>query len=72
MFKIKFEKRRVAYRVFACYGPERKEVTLLAGAAERNNQYRPPGVFDTAARRRDEILSDRRRVVPTCLFLKSS
>ena len=71
MFKITFEKRRVAYRVFACYGPERKEVTLLAGAVERNNQYRPPGVFDTAARRRDEILSDRRRVVPTCLFLKS-
>jgi len=72
IFKITFEMRKVAYRIFACYGPGRGEVTLLAGAVERNNQYRPPGVFDTAARRRDEILSDRRRVVPTCLFLKSS
>lgn len=72
MFKITFEKRNVAYRVLACYGPGRKDVTLLAGAVERNDQYRPPGVFDTAARRRAEILSDRRRVTPTCLFGKSS
>ena len=72
MFKITFEKRNVAYRVLACYGPGRKEVTLLAGAVERNDQYKPPGVFDTAVRRQAEIPSDRRRVAPTCLFGKSS
>jgi hypothetical protein len=72
LFKINFDERRVAYRVLFFYGPGRKDVTLLAGAVERNDRYRPPGVFDTAARRREEVLSDRRRAVPTCLFLKSS
>src|SRR4030042_3066584 len=38
LFKINFEKRRVAYRVLFCYGPGRGDVTLLAGAVERNNQ----------------------------------
>ena len=68
MLEIKFIEGRVAYRPLACYGPERGEVTLLAGATERNNQYRPAGVLETANRRRAEVLSDRRRVTATCLL----
>lgn len=71
MFKVKF-KLNVQYRILACYGPDRREVTLLAGAIEKNDRYRPPSVFDTAARRRAEILSDRKRVTPTCLLQKSN
>jgi hypothetical protein len=68
MLEIRFTERRVAYRPLACHGPGRGEVTLLAGATKRNNQYRPPGVFETADRRRAEALSDRRRVTATCLL----
>lgn len=72
MFEIRFEEGNVAYRVLARYGPQRGEVTLLAGATKSNNRLRPPGVLATAGRRRDEILSDRRRVTPTCLLPKNS
>lgn len=72
MFEIKFKLKNIQYRILACYGPDRRQVTLLAGAIEKNNRYRPPNVFDTAARRRDQILSGRRQVMPTCLLQKSN
>ena len=68
ILEIRFLEGRVAYRPLACYGPRRGEVTLLAGATKRNNQYRPPGILDTANARWAEILLDRRRVVATCLL----
>lgn len=72
MFKVTFKLNNVQYRILAWYGPDRREVTLLAGAIEKNDRYRPLNVFDTAARRRAEILSDRKRVTPTCLLPKSN
>ena len=72
MFEIKFQLKNVAYRILAWYGPGRKEVTLLAGATKKNDQYRPPSVLDTADRRRAEILSDEGRVTTTCLFKESN
>jgi hypothetical protein len=72
MFKVRFKLNNVQYRILASYGPSRREVTLLAGAVEKNDQYRPPNVFDTADRRRAEVLSDRKRVTPTCLLQKSN
>ena len=72
MFKVTFKLNNVQYRILAWYGPGRRQVTLLAGAIEKNDRYRPPNVFDTADRRRAEILSDRKRVTPTCLLQKSN
>ena len=71
-FKVTFELNNIQYRILFAYGPERREVTFLAGAIEKNNRYRPPNVFDTAAKRRGEIRSDRKRVTPTCLLQKSN
>jgi len=61
-------KIRVVYRPLCCYGPRQGEFTLLAGATEHNNNYRPPGIRETALARREEIRADGRRAVPTCLF----
>ena len=71
MFEIKLS-MSVEYRLLAWYGPGQKEVTLLAGAREHNNQYRPPNFFQLADRRRDDIVADRRRVTPTCLLPKNN
>jgi len=71
-FKVTFKLNNVQYRMLASYGPGRREVTLLAGAIEKNDRYRPLNVFDAAATRRAEILSDRKRVTPTCLLQKSN
>ena len=63
---------RIVYRPLCCYGPDRGEFTLLAGATEHNDIYRPPGILETALARREEVLADRRRAVPTCLFQEIS
>lgn len=69
LIAIRFEKRRVAYRVIACYGIEvRKEVWLLAGGTEHNNHYRPPGILETALARRADILFGGGQVTATCLL----
>ena len=68
LIAIRFQVLGVAYRPLCCYGPRTGDVTLLAGATEHNNHYKPPGVRDTALARREEILADGRRAVPTCLF----
>lgn len=69
LIAIRWERDKIAYRVFTCYGNEvRKEVWLLAGCIERNNRYRPPGILDTALERRADILSSRGQVTATCLL----
>jgi hypothetical protein len=69
MFEVKLKLQRVQYRILACYGPGRRDVTYLAGARKKN-RYIPHTVFDVADKRRAEILSGGGRVVPTCLLRK--
>ena len=69
LIAIRWERARIQYRVFACYGNEaRKEVWLLAGGTERNDNYRPPGILETALTRRADILSGKGQVTATCLL----
>lgn len=69
IIRIGWERGGVAYRVFACYGnTQPPEIWLLAGGTEHNNNYRPPGILDTAMQRRAAILQDRRRVRRTWLL----
>ena len=69
LIAIRWPRNKIAYRVFACYGNEaRKEVWLLAGGTEQNNNYRPPGILETALVRRADILSGKGQVTATCLL----
>ena len=69
LIAIRWERNKIQYRVFGCYGDEaRGEVWLLAGGKEQNNQYRPPGILDTALERRANVLQRLSRVRPTCLL----
>lgn len=70
---IRWERNKIQYRVFACYGNEtRKQVWLLAGGKEKNNHYRPPGILETALVHRTEILTGKGRVTATCLLESSN
>jgi len=53
---------RVQYRPLGCYGPERREYTILIGAVEKGGKLKPPGACETAVDRRAIILQDRSRV----------
>ncbi len=69
LIRIGFELNRIQYRIFACYGDERRGVVwLLAGGKEQNDRYRPPGILDTALERRANILEGVSQVRPTCLL----
>lgn len=71
MFEIKLS-MSVEYRLLAWYGPGQRDVTLLVGAREHNNRYRPPNFFQLAERRRDDILANRGEVTPTCLLPRNN
>ena len=68
LIAIHFTVKGIAYRPLCCYGARRGEVVLLAGATEHNDHYRPQGIRNTALARREEVLADGKRAVPTCLF----
>ena len=69
LIAIRWMGNRIQYRVFACYGSEaRKEIWLLAGGTEKNDNYIPPGILETALARRADILTGKGRVTATCLL----
>jgi hypothetical protein len=49
------------YRLFGCFGPERKEFTILIGVTKKNGNYTPRGAFQIAEKRRD-LITDRRYI----------
>lgn len=53
---------KIRLRPLLCRGPfdAEKEITLLAGATERDGKLDPPGAPDQAVARREEIKSDAR------------
>lgn len=52
-----------ALRPLVCKGPSNKatEITLLAGATERDGDLRPEGIADTAEKHRKSIVNDKTR-----------
>ncbi len=61
IYELRIPWKNVQYRPLCCYGPDLREITLLVGAIEKNDQI-PLGLFRTAAERRILILNDRRFV----------
>lgn len=48
LFEIKVFSGNVQYRPIGCYGPERREFTILFGAIEKGNRFEPRNAPDTA------------------------
>jgi len=60
ILEIRAESGNVQYRPLGCYGPERKEFTLLVGAIEKGGKLEPRSVVKTAASRRKIVLADKK------------
>lgn len=62
IYELRVVHKRVQYRPLGCYGPGQKEFTLLLGAREENDDFKPRQAPAIAQERRAIILSDRERV----------
>lgn len=49
--RVKDHLANIEYRIFGCYGPGRKEFTLLVGAYKKDKNYDPKNCFNTAGLR---------------------
>ncbi len=55
LIEIRIEFKGVQYRPIACFGPERHQVTILAGAVERDSKFVPKDVCKIALERKKHI-----------------
>ena len=60
LLEIIFKEGKVQRRPLACYGPGRGQVTILAGAYEKNDRLYPHGIEDTAIERMAHIYQEGR------------
>jgi len=49
--RVKDHLANTEYRLLGCYGPNRKEFTLLIGTSKKGQVYDPKNCFETVARR---------------------
>jgi hypothetical protein len=62
IFELRVVHKNVQYRPLGCYGPGEREFTLLIGACEENDDFRPREAPRIAEDRRATILRDPGRV----------
>lgn len=62
IYEIKIKFRKVLYRPLGCYGPGRKEFTLLIGAKEVGDAFKPKNAPQKAQERYKLIRDDMRYV----------
>lgn len=58
LYEIRVIHSNKQYRLIGCYGPGKREFTILVGAIEKEGKYNPPSVFETAERRIKLILKN--------------
>ena len=56
--KLRFKADRIQQRPLGFFGPEKNEFTLLVWATERDGDYHPPDVRETALKRMKEVLKE--------------
>lgn len=49
--EIIFKTNNVQYRPVGCFGPDRRQFSLLVGCSKKQRVYTPPDAFDLAVRR---------------------
>jgi hypothetical protein len=60
--RAKDHSANIEYRVFGCFGPERKEFTLLVGAYKKGTVYNPKDYMNTFKRRYKYFLENKESV----------
>jgi hypothetical protein len=63
LYEFCFKKLNVQYRPLFCYGPGKREITILIGATKKNSRFIPPNVCRTALKRADEVEANTKQVV---------
>jgi len=65
LYEFVFKSGNVQYRPLFFYGPDstKREITILAGAQERDWKFEPRGICKVALNRMDEVKSNRKQVV---------
>lgn len=59
LLELRITQNKIQYRPLGCFGPDRQEFTILAGAKEKNWKI-PKPTLATAMSRMQLVLSDRR------------
>src|SRR5579859_6039420 len=59
IYELRVVHKNIQYRPLGCYGPGQREFTLLVGAREENDDFRPREAPRIAKERRNIILRDR-------------
>jgi hypothetical protein len=52
VYELRQKVNNVQYRPLCCYGPARREVTILIGASKKGGVWNPPKAIDTAKTRK--------------------
>jgi hypothetical protein len=60
LYEVRVVFSGVEYRLLGCYGPERRDFTLLVGATMRDDKLEPRNAV-TVAKARIPLIGDRRR-----------
>lgn len=61
IFELRLRSNRIQYRPLVCYGPGRREVTVLIGAIEKGGQFEPRDAQRIARTRKAIIERDSTR-----------
>ncbi len=63
IYEVRFRVKKVRYRVFACFGPQRYNVTLLLGFDKRGGRG-PTKATAYRVQERKDLISDQRHIKP--------
>ncbi len=55
LMELRIPTPKIEYRPLCCYGPGRKEITILVGAVEKGDRFVPQSACSTALRRKARI-----------------
>lgn len=55
LYEIRVTHENKQWRPIFCYGPNRGQITILAGAVERGSEFEPKTVLKTASQRKKHI-----------------
>jgi hypothetical protein len=60
LYELRAKADNIQYRPLCCYGPGRREVTILIGASKKGNTWDPPAALKTATARMKDFREEGR------------
>jgi hypothetical protein len=59
IYEIKFIVNNIQYRPLGCYGPDRKQFTILIGATKKGRRFNPINAPEIATERKKMVLENK-------------